>query len=292
MPSISVIIAFYNCIDYLRLVFAGLERQTYNNFEVIIADDGSDGMVKKQVAKLCHSALFPTQYIWQKDLGFRKNRILNRAIMAAKSSYLVFIDGDCILHKKFIHEHYENREKKACLTGRRVNLSDKISRRLTQQQVKNGYLETHLLQIFLDSIWGKSRYVEKGWYFSNLFIRRFINKKDRSLLGCNFSLHKSDILDVNGFDERYELPSIGEDTDLEYRLGLNGVKTRCLNNIAVQYHLYHEVQPQSPKNLDLFNKVKTWHSSYTLFGINPNFSAKVVSKLSEPEILLKEAEIC
>jgi len=292
MPSISVIIAFYNRIDYLRLVFASIERQIYGNFEVIIADDGSDNAIKKEVLKLCHSAPFPTQYLWQEDLGFRKNRILNRATLAAKSPYLIFIDGDCILHKNFIKEHHENRRTNVCLTGRRVNLSYKISRRLTPQQVKNGYLQTHFLQILLDSICGKSRYIEKGWYFSNHLLRRLINKKDRTLLGCNFSLHKSDLLDINGFDERYELPSIGEDTDIEYRLGLNGVKTRSLNNIAVQYHLYHKEEPRSQKNLDLFNATKTLNISYTSYGINPVFSKKTNSNLSELEISLKETETC
>ncbi|NIA28647.1 MAG: glycosyltransferase [Actinobacteria bacterium] len=268
MPSISVIISFYNRIDYLRLVFASLERQTYDNFEVIIADDGSEEAVKKEVGKLQHPAPFRTQYIWQEDLGFRKNKILNRAITAAKSPYLIFIDGDCILHKEFIREHYDHQEQKVCLTGRRVNLSHKISSRITPRQVRNSYMDTHFRQFFLNSICGKTRYAEKGLYISNPLIRRLINKKNRTLLGSNFSLHKSDLLDINGFDERYELPSIGEDTDLEYRLNLNGVKTHSLNNIAIQYHLYHPVQPRLQENLELFYNVQASDCSYTPFGIN------------------------
>ncbi len=268
MPSVSIIIAFYNRIDYLNLVFASLERQINDDFEVIIADDGSEEIVKKQVAKLCHSATFSTQYIWQEDIGFRKNRILNRAITAAKSPYLIFIDGDCILHKNFIQEHYQNRRKNVCLTGRRVNLSHKISCRLTPQRVKNGYLETHFFQILFDSIWGKSRYVEKGWYVSNPSIRRLLNKKDRTMLGCNFSLRKTDILDVNGFDERYKLPSIGEDTDIEFRLRLNNTRICTLNNIAIQYHLFHPQQPRSYENVSLYHAVKAAGLSYTLYGIN------------------------
>ncbi|HDZ11750.1 MAG TPA: glycosyltransferase [Bacteroidetes bacterium] len=40
MPKISIIISFYNEINFLRLVFAGLESQSFSGFEVIIADDG------------------------------------------------------------------------------------------------------------------------------------------------------------------------------------------------------------------------------------------------------------
>ena len=49
MINASVIISFYNRIDYLRLVFAGFERQTSRNFEIIIADDGSKGEVIKEI---------------------------------------------------------------------------------------------------------------------------------------------------------------------------------------------------------------------------------------------------
>ena len=93
-----------------------------------------------------------------------------------------------------------------------------------------------------DALFGKSNYVEKGFYLENKFLRKTLNKKYRGLLGCNFSLYKQDILAINGFDERYEAPSIGEDSDIEFRLGLNGVKVKSLNQIAVQYHLYHKLQ--------------------------------------------------
>ena len=41
MADATVIAAFYNKIDYLKLVLAGFEKQTLKNFELIIADDGS-----------------------------------------------------------------------------------------------------------------------------------------------------------------------------------------------------------------------------------------------------------
>ena len=83
MSSVSVVIAFYNHIDYLRLVFASFYRQTDDTFKVIIADDGSEKTVKKQVEKFARSASIPTKYLWKKAPGFRKNRILNQAIATA-----------------------------------------------------------------------------------------------------------------------------------------------------------------------------------------------------------------
>jgi hypothetical protein len=92
--------------------------------------------------------------------------------------------------------------------------------------------------------------------------------KKRGILGCNFSIHKKDLLNINGFDERYEAPSIGEDSDIQFRLELTGVQIKSLNNIAVQYHLYHKLQERPQKNLDLFQEVKKMRLSFTPFGIN------------------------
>ena len=109
--------------------------------------------------------------------------------------------------------------------------------------------------------------VERGFYIKNKFVRKLLNRKKRGLLGCNFSLHKKDMLAVNGFDERYELPSIGEDSDVQYRLELLNVEIVSLGNIAVQYHLYHKLQERPQKNLDLFAEVKKKRLFFTPFGI-------------------------
>ena len=100
MYKASIIAAFYNRIDYLKLVLAGLERQTEKDFELIIADDGSrkDIVEEIKVIQTIHS--FPIKHIWQEDKGFRKNRILNKAIIASESDYLIFIDADCIPHSR------------------------------------------------------------------------------------------------------------------------------------------------------------------------------------------------
>jgi glycosyltransferase involved in cell wall biosynthesis len=264
----SVIISVYNRFDYLQLVFAGLERQSLWDFEVVIADDGSDEKFVERLNKLTPQLSFPVIHVSQENKGFRKNKILNKAVLAANSNYLVFIDGDCVPHKEFLNEHSRYRRKNVCLTGRRVNLSEKITRQLTPELVKKGYLEKNALKLVMNGLFGKSVDVEKGLYVINKSLRDMLNKKVRGLLGCNFSIYKEDLLKINGFDERYEAPSVGEDSDIQYRLQLTGTKIRSLNNIAVQYHLYHELQARPQKNLDLFNKVKSSGIAFTPFGIN------------------------
>jgi glycosyltransferase involved in cell wall biosynthesis len=267
MIKTSVIAAFYNNIKYLKLVLAGFERQTEKNFEFIIADDGSIEAVVKEIEQIVSNYSFRIKHTWHPDKGFRKNKIINQSILASSSDYLIFIDADCVPHSKFIEEHLNEKQNSMVLTGRRVNLSQKITNFLTEENIKEGFLETNNLMMVNDSLFGKSNYVEKGFYFQNKFLRNLFNKKYRGLLGCNFSIHKKDMLDINGFDERYEAPSIGEDSDVEFRLELNGVKVKSLNHIAVQYHLYHKLQERLQKNLDLFEIIKKSNLTFTPFGL-------------------------
>ncbi len=267
MIKATIILSFYKRIDYLKLVFAGLERQTFKDFEVVIADDGSPGDVIAEIEKLSVKVKFPVIHIWHEDKGFRKNKILNSAIKISNSDLLIFVDADCIPHSEFILEHYKNKKEKLCNTGRRVNLSNSITRILSEENVKSGFLEKNKLRLIIDGLFGHSFDVEKGFYFQNKILRKYFNSKKRGILGCNFSISKQDFLEINGFDERYEAPSIGEDSDVQFRLELNNVKINSLNNIAVQYHLNHKIQNRPQINLDLFEEVKKSKLSFTPFGI-------------------------
>jgi glycosyltransferase involved in cell wall biosynthesis len=267
MNKVTVIAAFFNKINYLKLVLAGFERQTEKKFELIIADDGSDESVVTEINKLKTSYSFPIKHIWQEDKGFRKNKILNKAIIESESDYLIFIDADCVPHRAFVEGHLNFSRENTALTGRRVNLSQKITLQLNEQIVREGVLEKKFFRQIMDGLFGESIDVEKGFYFKNKFILNFFNRKNRGLLGCNFSLFKEDIIKINGFDERYEAPSIGEDSDVQFRLELSGVKIQSVNHIAVQYHLYHKLQERTQRNLDLFDEVKKNKLAFTPFGL-------------------------
>lgn len=267
MIKASIIVSFYNKIDYLKLVLAGFEIQTEKNFEIIIADDGSNQSVLNQLENIIPLYPFKIKHLWQEDKGFRKNKILNKSILASEADYLIFIDGDCIPHPHFVEGHLLNAEVNTVLTGRRVNLSENISKQLTEEKIKNNFFEENFFKLLLDGIFGKSIDVEKGIHFKNKYLLDFFNRKQRGILGCNFSLFKTDILSINGFDERYQAPSIGEDSDIQFRLELIGKKIKSINHIAIQYHLYHKLQERLQKNLDLFEEVKMDAIFFTPYGI-------------------------
>jgi len=178
MPKATVIAAFYNKIDYLRLVLAGFERQSEEDFELIVADDGSKQEIVKELEILSKEIPFPLIHIWQEDKGFRKNKILNKAIATANSNYIIFIDADCVPHSRFVEEHISYSEKGKCLTGRRVNLSQKYTQTISPQKVKDGLIEKNIFALIKDGLFGESFYVEKGFYFKSRSLRKIFNKKE------------------------------------------------------------------------------------------------------------------
>jgi len=45
---------------------------------------------------------------------------------------------------------------------------------------------------------------------------------------------------INGLDENYIKPAVGEDTDLDWRFEGMGFTIKSVRHLAIQYHLYHQ----------------------------------------------------
>lgn len=270
-PALSLIISFYNNTRLLKYIFEALKRQTFKDFEVVIADDGSNADALECVRQLSKEVAFPVKHCWHEDIGWRKNRILNNAIQASEGSYLVFIDGDCIPHQHFLEDHFTNRQEHLVLSGRRVQLSEIRTSKLTFEQIKSGYFEKNigLMLLFLDGIRGRAIHTENAIRVKNPFLRKcLIKNKNRGILGCNFSIYKSDILLVNGFDERYNHPGTGEDTDLDHRLQRAGIKCQSRKHLLTMYHIYHKrFNLMHEPNLQLLKENDDQKVTFTPFGI-------------------------
>lgn len=237
-PKLSIIIACYNQFDYLEKVLYSLLNQTYTDFEIIIAEDGSSSEIRSLVQCFWNKFSQPIQHVWHEDNGFRKTIIVNQAIKKSKSDYIIFIDGDCILHHKFVFRHYKRRKLGTVLSGRRIMLTEFLSNRISIELIKKRTFEK-------PSFWWKHynfKERKRGLYLP--FIFKIINcvAKDYWAFGSNFSIHKSDFIAVNGYDE--DIIGRGlEDVNLSQRFKLKGYKIHRLTYEALQYHLFHKSDP-------------------------------------------------
>lgn len=256
VPTLSLIIAVYNKPDNLRMVFAALERQSLPGFEVLIADDGSGPEIRDVVDAVRSRGIFPVTHLWHEDRGWRKNTMLNNAIRAAATDYLVFIDGDCLPSRHFLLDHWNERKAGRVLLGRRVETSERWSEELTLEGVRSGEFERFGWNELSDMLRGKSLRVEDGVRIPSALLRSVLLRTAEGMLGSNFSVWKRDLMTVNGFDELYDGPGCGEDSDLQYRLSLIGVRGKSLRNLAIEYHIWHPRTAVSDASWERFEAVK------------------------------------
>lgn len=268
-PKASIIISVYNRFDFLLLVLAGLETQTEPNFEVIVSDDGSNEAFVSQLATHMRNSPLRIRHNWHADEGFLKNRILNVSIRSALGAQLIFLDGDCIPHPAFVAEHLAHGGSGRCLAGRRVDLSDRLTRQLTPERVRQGILQNPVIMLgqLVDFLSRRTFHFMNGFYVTQPALRRYFNRKERGLLGANFSVMKADLEAINGFDERYTAPTFGEDSDVEFRLRLLGVKIIPVLNIAVTYHCYHKLLPRPEVSKALYEQVLRDGLAFTPYGL-------------------------
>ena len=255
-PKLSLVIAVYNKPENLRFLLAACEKQSFTEFEAIVVDDGSGRGVKEVVTEAQQLYTFPILHLWHEDLGWRKNTMLNNGIRAARGKQIVFIDGDCVPSKHFLLDHWNESEPNKVLLGRRVETSKRWLEAMTIEKARSGNFEHFGWPELLDGLRGNSLRVEDGIRIRSPVVRKLLLRKVRGMLGSNFSAAKKDLEAVNGFDELYDGPGCGEDSDIQYRLSLIGVTGKSLRNLAILYHLWHPPMGVSDPCWDRFEAVK------------------------------------
>jgi glycosyltransferase involved in cell wall biosynthesis len=266
--AISVIISTYNSEAWLEKVLWGYEAQTFRGFEMVIADDGSKQPTFDLIEKMKAEVSYPIKHIWQEDDGFQKSRILNKAIVACDAEYIVMSDGDCIPRKDFLEVHLSKRENGYFLSGGYFMLPMSISNLISKDDIFS--------QQCFDVKWLKSKGLKPSFKNNKLKAKglfqgllNFFTPTKATWNGHNASGWKSDILAVNGFDERMQYG--GQDRELGERLFNLGIKSKQIRYSAVCVHLDHKrgykTQESISKNLAIRKKTVFEKITRTPFGI-------------------------
>lgn len=253
--KVSLIISVYKDVESLRTVLEGLRFQRYKDYEIIVSEDGQSDVMRNFLHGYTHENAI--LHLTQRDVGWRKNQALNRAIQECHGDYLIFIDGDCVLHHQFIANHARFSGRKRILAGKRVKLGPRFTALFKEQIQDLPILERKVEKERRAMREDGAKFYEEAFYINPDGPLAFIQKlrKMHQLKGCNMSCFREDIQAINGFDEDYKLPAIGEDIDLTWRFKGLGYTLFSMRNLAVQYHLYHkENWTDQSQNLQLMEK--------------------------------------
>lgn len=90
-PTLSVVVPVYNSTGYLQRCLAALAKSDYEDFDVLVVDDGSTEPVEPLVAQYGFAYL-------RIDGPGGPARARNRGVTLVKGKYLVFIDADVCVH--------------------------------------------------------------------------------------------------------------------------------------------------------------------------------------------------
>lgn len=265
---LSVIVTTYNNPRGLQLVLAGLTRQTVQDFELLIADDGSGAETAALISEFAGRARFPVRHVWHPDQGFRKCTISNKAILEAEGDYLVFFDGDCIAPSHCLAAHLSEARHGSYLTGGKIPVSRSLGGRLTVESVEAGLLDGI-------GFWWLGVGKRRRLFVSHVpVVRDMMNRRvprQPSWRGENSSAFASDLRRVGGFDERFTYGY--EDAEFGHRLQAAGVQGRSIRYTAPVFHLEHErpyVDPlQIVRNRKLYNENRACSLGWTPHGLPP-----------------------
>lgn len=247
-PSTSIIVTTYNSPDYLELSVRSIFRQSVLPDEILIADDGSGHSTRHMVEQLAKESPVALRHIWQEDDGFRAGAIRNKAIAAAKGEYILQIDGDMILHPRFIEDHLSVARRGCFVTGSRVLLTEELTHKiLSEKRIDISLSEPGVLHS------SNGRRIP----FLIPFFTHYKSSNGIYVRSCNLACWRDDLLMVNGYNEA--ISGWGrEDSELSLRLMNAGVRKRFLKFGGVQFHLFHKENSKDsdPRNIAIMEDTR------------------------------------
>ncbi|MDB6096504.1 MAG: glycosyl transferase family 2 [Francisellaceae bacterium] len=263
----SVIVTTYNWPKALKAVIQALLEQTIQNFEIIIADDGSSSDTAILIQNLQQKSNIPLIHVWQEDEGFRVSRIRNLSIKKSTTDYIIFIDGDCIVKPNFIENHLKLQKENHFVTGNRVLLSKDFTQKILNHETPINHWS------MFD--WVKAyfkRDINRLLPLLPLPLYRFrkgLSHNWKGAKGCNLAVWKTDLYKVAGWDESFTGWGY-EDSDLIIRLYRTGMKRLKGNGLIPVIHLWHKENDRSnkAKNLALLKIIEKENRIKAISGLN------------------------
>jgi glycosyltransferase involved in cell wall biosynthesis len=229
VTEVSIVISTYERPTELARVLEGFKLQTFRDFEVVVADDGSGPETKAAIDR--HRDGIRVIHERHEHDGFRAAAARNMGVRASSGKWIVFVDGDCVPFPDYLENVVRSRDAGHFLTGERYLLEKDEAERVT--------VETVASRRAFDEAPAREKKRLRSLALKNSFYAFTGLKPERpKLLTANCGVAREDLVRVNGLDERFR--GWGrEDDDLRRRLVRLGIRPKSTVGRANLLHLWH-----------------------------------------------------
>ncbi|AOC95311.1 glycosyltransferase family 2 protein [Flavobacterium sp. SH_e] len=245
---ISVIMPAYNAESYIADAINSVIHQTYNNWELIIINDGSNDKTEEIVkeASLKDKRII---YIYQKN--GRQGKARNLGISKSKGIYLAFLDADDIW------------------------LPEKLDVQILEIQKRNADL------VFADSYFfndnevsdiSKKMNIPTSVFYDKTSLKLFLKENRIPIL--TVLVKKEKVINVGGFSEILDIQNV-EDYHLWLKLLMSNCVFYSSDHILAKYRV-HESSATSADKLAL-NKIP--NAFFDLLQLFPNYKKDIEEEL-------------
>jgi glycosyltransferase involved in cell wall biosynthesis len=239
VSCISVVVSTYEWPEALDIVLRAFAEQTDQEFEIVVADDGSGGRTADVVASWKETFGERLDHVWHEDAGYRRARVVGLAALKTRGNHLVFMDGDCIPRMGFVEG-----VRRAALPGwflstKRIKLDEPFSERVLARELPiwRWSMATWMIR-------GRTE-VRRPGFFLSLRDRRRPWKPEQpdfappdNAYGFFCAMARADFERVNGWDARF----VGwgsDDNDLVVRLRRIGLRCGWPGPSTTLLHVWH-----------------------------------------------------
>lgn len=230
MTSVSLVVLASGGLPRLNLFVKSVLNQSVKPNELIIADTGETEGVKdliKEIRSLCDIKVI---YCAHKSARTTSIKLKNLAVVKSASDYIIMVDGNSVLHKRFIQDHLLFAKSGHYVNGQQVILKPSIVSKAisSPKPFKPNALSASKLSI---------------GNINNSFAMRLRSKPTQeSLLAnpaalFNLGFYRADAISVNGFNSEFKVDDGLVLREFCLRLMNAGLKNINVNHGATTYTL-------------------------------------------------------
>lgn len=259
-PMVSIITPTFNHERFIGTCIESVLKQTYQNWEMIIIDDGSTDKTESEVAKYHNEKI---KYLKQENVGiWRLSETYNKALNMSKGDLIAILEGDDFWPSFKLEEQVRVFEKNNIVLcwGRKNTVNDK----------------NEIIAFDLQSLENCNN-IPQEELIRNLIVRNFIQP-------CTVMINRNALLSIGGFLQDKIAPYVDYNTFLE--LSLKG-RFYALDEIMGYWRL-HKSQVTSQQKTDMNNSSMVALNFYEQLdaSLKNKINFNINNKLKNSEIML------